>query len=342
MQHLRTPLGITLRGLAEEIHSEGTAQWGGVTAEMDVLLDGERLGVRFGSHEVPMTSDGLEQLATFVGAPRSFVQKLPVDLQQTVLARLLRDTSSNVTVRYGDSGINEMFQPGRVRLEPRQVVDSAIKVMGEQALVVERYYDSDDLLLDVMVPEDFDRGIGGDPAVGDISRGGIRVTQDRKNNHAPKVNSYIYRLACTNGMVVPDTGLTLDARGSSAEILLAELELAAQHAFGQVEEQIRHFYELRNQRIEGDVTQTVIRVAAERGLPDRTGLALARRVPDQLNPETLGREATMFDLVNLITNQANDPALSNRPGSRRALEMAGGSVVRQVHDRCGSCYQVVA
>src|SRR5581483_5520994 len=216
-----------------------------------------------------------------------------------------------------------------------------INKLGEEARVVDSWCD-DELRIDTIVPEDFGQAIGGDWEVGDVTRGGLRFTQNRKANLAPAVTSYLYRLVCTNGMEVPETGLKVEARGGTVETVLAELELAADHAFRQVEEQISHFYNLRRQRIEGDLTQAVIQIARERGLPERTQIALANRVPSQLDPQELGHEPSMFDIVNLITNQANDPRLRSRRGPRRALESAGGTLVRHEADRCSHCHQMLA
>lgn len=345
MLYLREPSGLRLRELADELHTDDNV-WGGTTNEVRIAQDtGDGLTLTFGRHQVPATRDALEQLGTFLNVPRNFLLtrlgEYP-DLQQQMLQELLSRDPANIQMRFTDGGVHEVFRPSRVRLEPRAIVERIMRIVPEESDVIEWWSDSDDLRFDVAVPMDFDRGVGGDRQVDDISRGGLRVHQDRKNNHAPNVESYIYRLACTNGMVVPDpAGISVDARGATVDVILAELELAAERAFSQVEQQIEHFYEMRQQRIEGDVTQAVIQVAQERGLPDRTAMTLSRRVPDQLNPDTLGREPTMFDLVNLITNQANDPHLRNRRGPRAALERAGGTLVREQHDRCGTCHQTL-
>lgn len=338
--YLRDLPGTTLRDLADEFNTDDE-RWGGTTNEISVVAEGDRMVVRLGGTEVPATSDGMEQLASFVDFPRAFMNRLDPDLRASWMSELLRRNPANVAVRYDDSGVHEVYKPDRVRLEPGQIIDKAISVMTEDAPIVEWHSDADELFFDVMVPENFDRGIGGDPQVDDITHGGLRFFQNRKLNHAPQVNTFLYRLICTNGMMVPETGLTIDARGATIEQVLAELEMAAERAFSQVEEQIEHFYGLRAQRIEGDVTQAVMRTAAERGLPDRTAMALSRRVPELLNAEVLGHDPSMFDVVNLITNQANHPDLRRRRGPRRALELAGGSLVREVHDRCGTCHQTL-
>ncbi len=340
MEYLRETSGLTLADLAEELE-DGSRTWDGVTGQMDAHLEDDLLIFRFGSMAVPATQDGLEQLGSFLDIPRTFLTGLDPDLQQHLLHELLERTPANVSLRYGNDGISEVHKPSHLRVRPTQVVASAIKVMGEDSPIVEWGATPDELFFDVMVPLDSDRGTGGDRSVGDISQGGLRFIQNRKQNLAPTVNSFLYRLACTNGMVVPDTGLTVSARGNTVEVVLAELELAAEHAFSQVEAQIEHFYALRSQPIEGDVTQAVIRIARERGLPDSRGLALARRVPERLSHDGLGHDPTMFDLVNLFTNEANNPILRGRTSSRRALEGAGGTLVRHLSDRCGTCYQAI-
>lgn len=340
--YLRDLPDFTLEDLANELHTTDRS-WGGVPHEIDVIREGNQLtALNIGGNHLPVTQDGLELLAGFFGAPRSFfTKKLDAETQQLVLRHLLAHDTTQLSIRYGDDGLHEIHRAGQTRIEPRQIADVAIKVLTPQAQVAQWHVDPDGLQIDVIVPEGYDRGIGGDPQVDDITRGGLRFRQDRKNNLAPGVNSFLYRLICTNGMVVPETGLSLDARGSTVDSLLAELEMAAEHAFSQVEQQMEHFYALRNNPIDGDVTGALRQMAQERGLPDRTIMSLLRRVPDQLSAEALGHPPTVFDAVNLITNTANDPAYRQRRGTREQLEIAGGSMVREVVSRCTNCHQAL-
>lgn len=339
--YLRETSGLDLRGLADRLNTPVDI-WGGVTSEVMVRREEDRLTeVSLGGRAVPMTHDGLEQFANVLGIPYKYLQRQDAEIQEFLLRRTLNREAANITVRFDDGGISEVYPASQVRLEPRHIVDRVLKVLPEQSPVIEWWAD-DELRFDVAVPDNFDRGIGGDPQVGDITRGGVRVTQNRKRNLAPEVNTFLYRLVCTNGMEIPRTGTTIDARGSSVEEILAELELAAEHAFSQVEQQIAHFYDMRSQVVEGDVTQAVVRVARERGLPDRTANHLARRVPEQLDPQVLGHPVSMFDITNLITNEANNPELRGRRGPRLQLEQAGGTLVQLEADRCGHCHQVLA
>lgn len=338
--YLRDEPTTTLRGLADELTID-SKQWGGVTSEIEVALTDDLMTLEFGGHQVPATVDGMEALCTFLNIPRPFFLGLDLDMQQDLLGKLLSRRTANLTMHYGDDGIYEVHPPRRVRLAPEQIVEVAINKLGESAPVVDWWYD-DELRIDTIVPEGFDQGLGGDWEVGDITRGGLRFTQNRKQNLAPSVTSYLYRLVCTNGMEVPETGLKIEARGGTVETMLGSLELAADHAFKQVEDQIKHFYALRQRLIEGDITQAVVQIAAEQGLSERTQIHLAHRVPSELDVEELGHSVSMFDVINLITNMANDPRLRRSRGPRRALEAAGGTLVQHEADRCSHCQQVLA
>lgn len=338
--YLREVPDLNLRGLADALHDDSRT-WGGVTTEMNVRLEDNVLSFGFGNHHVPATADGLDQLATFLGIPRAYLLRIDSDMRHYLLSEELRRNHGNLSIRFTDGGISEVYSPTSFRVEPRALVQSAINAFEEDFRVTDWAVNSDEVFFDIVAPENYDRGIGGDLQVGDITHGGVRILQDRKNSLAPTVTSFMFRLLCTNGMITPDRGSSIDLRGNTVEGVLAELELAAQRVFGQVEEQIGHFYELRGQVLEGDITGEVMRVAAEMGLPDRMASTLARRVPSELSADSLGHPPTRFDLANMFTNQANEPGVRGRASSRRALERAGGTLVMQHADRCGTCHQTI-
>lgn len=283
--------------------------------------------------EVPATAEGVSALGDWLEIPSKFLGRLDADVQQHLLATLLERTPGSALAMVTKEALIEVRNPSDKYVEPRRLVDIAANVIDPAASVIDHWLDAKDFRLDVIAPESFDRGIGGDLKVGDLTRGGVRIGQDRKHNLAPWVQPYLYRLACTNGMETVDEGLKVDARGSSVDEVLAEFEAMADRAFRQVEDRIRALYDLRSQRIEHP-ERTMIRLAGERGLPDRTVRALTERIPSVVADDG---SATMFDLVGLITNQANDPTIRRRAGARRTLEIAGGGVVVDHADRCKTC-----
>lgn len=334
----------TLSDIAAELNTEGVG-WGGSTlnirphlTEATPFIELEQPG---GSNvEVPVTATGMEQIATYMGIPTKFIERVGEDdpeLRQIILERRFARDIKNVALTYvPDEGITEVYNPNQQRVQPRALLTRVMNVMDPASQVVELVNTPDFFRLDTVVHEAAGFGIGGDRAVNDITAGGLRVEYDRGKNHAPSVSKLLFRLACTNGYERYDEGLKIDIRGATVEQILAEVESAAQRAFSQVEAEIAAFYDLRNQPIEGDVTQRVVRIAAEQGLPDRMAHTLATRVPE-ITDERGG--ATMFDVVNLITNAANEPSIRRSPARSRALERVGGAMIGEHTDRCTHCQQ---
>jgi hypothetical protein len=305
-----------------------------ITTDVEVsITDGL---VRFGNRELPASMDALTALGSWLDVPTPFLKRIDSELRETVLNTLLRRSPATVAIAYTDNGITDVRDPGQRVIPVARLIDVASRAISPEAMVTQAVIEQDLFLLDVIVPEDFDRGVGGDSKVNDILLGGITIEQNRKQNLAPQVAPYMYRLACTNGMVTRQDVDKIDARGSSVEEVLAELETLAQRVFSRVEAEMEAFYDLRSQRVDNP-ERTLLRMAEERGIPTRTAHRLLERVP-AMDDDNEG-EVSMFDLVNLVTNQANDPSIAGRSSVRRALETAGGAIVTDHQERCGHCQQ---
>lgn len=333
---LRETTGQTVADVAAMLDTN-VSTWQGSTGEITLRLTDEQPVIAFGptgapKTEIPATSEGLKPLANFLDVPEKFLLRLPADERQFIMERQLRRAGADLVLGYGDSGLVEVLKPGQQRIPAHEFAAIAGRVVDPTAEVVQWLNTGDDLRIDVMVPENFDRGVGGDREVNDITKGGIRIGQDRKHNLAPFAQPFLYRLICTNGMETRDEGLTFKIQGKTVPDVLTELEAAAQRAFGQVEEKIAAYYDLRNQRVENP-ERTLFALGEEQGLPTRTITNLVRRIPAEIE----GEQATMFDLVNLITNAANDPAIGSRTAIRRQLETVGGNLTNEHAARCTHC-----
>jgi hypothetical protein len=326
----------TLADVREKVsdHTESIQRPAG---DLNVVLTGDAPRIEFRDSEqvIPMRDgDSLTALGNWLDVTNKFLHRIDVEMQEQMINHLLRkDPSAAGNFIYSNGGLQIVRNPNQKYFAPERVLERVGNVLPAEAPVVEWRKTTDDFAVDVIVPEGFDRGIGGDPAVGDITRGGIRVGLDLKHGLAPTVQPFSYRLICTNGMETADLGLKVDARGASVEEVLAEFEAIADRAFRRVEADISAFYDLRSERVDNP-ERTVARIGAERGLPARTIAELVERTPSILDEQG---NATMFDVVNLITNAANDPRIRRRINSRRALEQAGGSTVTGHAARCGHC-----
>jgi hypothetical protein len=296
----------------------------------DIVVDSVVGSIRVKEREVPITEGSIEALANHAQIPNAFHKRLPNDLRDNLFNELLRRDHIATLARLTDTSIISLREPSARIIEPRRLVEVAANVLSPNALVVDFTNSPDFLGFDAIVPEGFERGIGGDARVGDITRGGLRFGQNLKQNLAPWVQRYMYRLICTNGMEMMDAALKVDARGNSVDEVLAELEIAAELAFSKVESDMAHFYDLRNEVLDSP-ERTMARISAEHGISDRVRLGLIESVPSIISDNG---QVTMFDLVNLVTNAPNDPQ-SRVP--RRTLEQFGGGVVTDHANRCRTC-----
>lgn len=333
---LRTLPGTTLTEFAEQVNSVSeTNQVAG--SDVRLALTEAEPHIAFGSVSIPATKEGVEALGRFVNVPAAFLypsqREVDREEQQFVLQRRLSRYGDALSIHHNSEGIQGVYTPQQQPINPRRVVEVAMRVMDPISPLIEYRSSADEMFFDVAVP--LDTVTTGDPAVGDLTAAGLRFTQNRARNLAPNVEEFMYRLACTNGMSLLDTSLPkVDARqAETVDDVMAALEARAQEAFARVEQQIEHFYDLRNQPVVGDASLALLRIGSDYGIPDRTMVRIAREaLPTAIED---GQAATMFDLVNLITNEANNPAVSL--SGRRALEAAGGAVVATHTERCTHC-----
>jgi hypothetical protein len=323
---------ITLGDVHQQVHV-ATRTWTGPLSEIYPSLTGPKPSVQFGHDTEPvMLSDSAyatAPLASAVGIPLHYYNKLTAGERDYNLShRIQYAPEEDVTVSYRDGFVVEIWDAEQERIDPRELVDVAMDTIGADATVVDWRSNPVDFQLDVVVDEAARHGIGGDLAVGDITRGGLRIFQDRRKNMAPWVQPFLYRLECTNGLQTSDYGLRVEGRGKSIPDILNALKGAARRAFDRVEDDIKAYYDLRDRPISGDAAQYARRVAEELKLPARwSGMVQAM----------VGPGATEWDVVNLFTNLANSPQAADKRTLRQRLQIAGGAMVRHHAERCTVC-----
>jgi hypothetical protein len=284
-----------------------------------------------------MTQRGQDALAGWLDVPAKFLTRIDAPLKQHLVDGLLKRHQEKAHIRYTDTGILDVRDPAVDVVEPTDLVDVAAKVMGENSLVASNYRSAREFSFNTVVPFDPETGgdrVFGDKAtqrrVGDLTAAGLTFNKDTQRNLAPTVQPWSYRLACTNGMTFLDPGIKFDARGTSVDEVLEELERLAERAFSQVEARVNAFYSLREERVDNP-ERTLVRIGREQGLPSRVVNHLVESAP------MLGDNPSMFDLLNLVTHLANEPSLESRQGTVRSLQLAGGAVVVDHAERCPTC-----
>jgi len=287
--------------------------------------------IRIGDEEIPATGEGLVALGSWVNVPAKLVGSLDADLLSHLLNGLLSRKDDDVQVSLTDDGLQDLYNPGAKRIDPAQVLEIAARVVSPDAQVVEwrhtnKGYGFEVITRPTVVEE-------AELAVSDISHGGLRFGHDWKAGYLPWVQPYIYRLVCTNGMEIPDQTLAISSEGNTLEEVIASLEEKAEIAFGRVQSDIDAFYELRTHPVD-QPERVLVRMGQEQGIGDRRLRTILESLPEYM--DEAGR-VSQFDLVNIITNEANRESLDQSFNARRSLQRAGGSIAFEHRTRCHVC-----
>lgn len=321
-----------LKSLREKVRLGTTATTSGVeTFHIDTV--GGIFGFKTSTGrdiEVPLNENGVSILSGFLEVPYKFIERQDPELQNLVLNELLkRRRMGEMVIRHSKGGLGGIFSLGQTPIDPARVVDVAMAVMGDQSPVIHSRFTPRTFTFDTVAHESMPESRLGDPKVGDLTRAGLRFGLDIQKNLAPWVQPYANRLICTNGMEMVDTGLKVTVQGRPLEESLALLEENARIAFASVERKVEAFYEMRNERV-NDPRGLIQRIAAEAGLPARTQTRLVERIS-----EIEGDHVTMFDITNLLTNEANREG--TKPDAARRLQQVGGQAIVDHAARCAHC-----
>lgn len=323
---------LTLEDVAKKVTPPGQVIRASTDDITFVLTGDEDPGVRIRTgpetHEELPSAGSIAAFSDLLDIPSSFIHRTPHDLTEIIINHLLQTKHKEVRIRYGDLAIHDISDAQKDMIEPLQSVEIAANVLGEDAQVLAFWSEGGEFRLDVTSgPQGL---VGGDKKVGDITHGGLRFTQDLKKRMMPQAQKLLYRLVCTNGMEVEDKTAKVDGRGKDPEEFLYSFEAVCRRLYAEVERDIEHFYNLRNEPL-GDASQAVLRLTREFELPDRQARHLTEMVPDAFPDE----DASRFDLVNFFTNAALEPGLP--AGVARRLERIGGQIVNDHAARCNKC-----
>jgi hypothetical protein len=331
----------TLADLAEQVDERSREEdifLGEV--RVDLTTDTENPVLHLGADEVEASTRTMESVTSFLNIPAPFYKRLHPDEREWICNRLIRRVPGVATFML-DPGhtVLGIYTSGKPPINPSRICNSIAKIVGADALVYDHRNSADEFSVDVYAPTDSKHAYTGKVGrlVGDITQAGLTVGQDRKRNLSPYAQPWFMRLACTNGMEMRDEGLKIDGRRSeTVDEVLAEFEALAKQAFERVEDAIEHYYALDQKKVPNP-ERTLRAISREHSVSDRTLVDLL----DLAATDELPDDPTMFDIVNLITNQANDPSLVNRYRVRREFQAVGGAVVTESAHRCNHCQQKV-
>ncbi len=283
--------------------------------------------ILLGDHEITLDDRAIAMLCAFYQIPTAYFRRITPEERHYVMNMRMNNALGEVTITYNNLGLTDVRKPTKPRLEAEEFVRIAHRLYRPSALVLESWITADDLRLDVL-----------DRELEDGIWGGLRFSQNRKQNLAPTVAPLLWDERTTTTIEIPDPSLKVDARGVSIDKIAERLGAEALRADARLAKDAQHLADLGRTSIAGDRIMRLHRVAAEHGLP-------VRSLADITVTLSRNDEPTMLDLALAIGNAANNPKIAKDP-SRRAvrtrLQSIAGAVVADEAERCASCHALVA
>lgn len=280
-----------------------------------------------GDYEITLDDQAIALLCAFYQVPTAYFRRITPAERHFVMNARMDHAEGEVTIAYSDLGVTDVRKPTKPRLEQEEFVRIAHRLYPSTATVLDAWVTADELHLDVL-----------NHAVEDGIRGGLRFTQNRKQNLAPTVAPILFHEDTTTVIEIPDPSLKIDARGVSVDKIAERLAAEALRADARLHNDAQHLMTLGRTSIAGDRIMRLHRVAAEHGLP-------VRPLADITVTLSRNDEPTMLDLALAIGNAANNPKIAMDPTKRAVrakLQAIAGAVVADEAERCASCHALVA
>jgi hypothetical protein len=273
--------------------------------------------------DLSLGENGLKKFSTFLGIPKAFLPKLNSQLQTDVVSYFLeKDASTEALISYGaDRNFNAAY-PGNTALIRDELIASAIERTFDPEDKVRSLDLSSGIKVSIITDE-----LNTEPRVNDVTNGGLRI--ESFIGEAPKISTYLERLVCSNGMVVPSINSTLSLRGNTVEEIIAEMEYLANTVLaGEVEDALASWAHTAEINVT-DPRQMIHRFCMEYSLGSRMESKLLERI-EELEGNTY------YDIINLITSMQHEIGVSQ--SMREALQLAGGLIVSTSGGhRCNAC-----
>lgn len=179
-----------------------------------VVIDGEKIRFKPGgkAHQVTVAPEGVTSLVNFVGIPKPMQEKLSPRLFGAVATELLAGKERYGFLAKGDEAVGFVSQKAYRNYPPNRVVSTIEKAIEEVDFNRVIMYPNHVVDLEVVGARE--------EAVqrGDLMRAGALVTFSPIGIVAPRVQSFVMRMVCTNGATSMDVLTDFHAGGEGDDV----------------------------------------------------------------------------------------------------------------------------
>lgn len=284
--------------------------------------------LKVGDRELELSDEGLGAFGNHLGIPRSFLPKLPDELANETANYFLKKNDTAEAFFETHSGSLFAVYPSNEKIFPKiDIARSLVRgVNDDNAMVKDLNLQGPGIKVSITTNQ-----YTTEPREGDITEGGIRVVGFTRES-GPVVSSFLNRLVCSNGMIIPEEQGRIKIRGNTVEEVMEEVEYAARHLLSESIPQHLESWSNTTKTTVDNAEQMIHRLARENQLSASVQDAILEQVPS-LEGDSL------YDLVNLMTSFQHEDIRASQ--AERLMYLGGNVVGSGLSHRCTSCAHVL-
>ena len=292
--------------------------------------------------ELRLDTSAVPRLAKRVGVPSGFFETCSPALRASVFNEFLqhglrgeRVPSHMKAIIHDGDVLLGVADPDLALLNSAEVLETVLDALppdlDREHLEVVNFRSNGELRVAVSTPQ-----IVGEPRVGDIVQGGINVRHSPVGGFATQVSSFLFRLVCQNGLLVPtcqhEHRLRIRrAAEENAATTLEKVREVAGIAWTELRSKLDAVQRLAQETVT-DPEGLIRAIARQSGLSRR----VAAQVISALNVDELGGGDSLFDVINAFARiGTHSERLSS--GRRRMLQELSGDLVTERINECPTC-----
>lgn len=162
--------------------------------------------MRFSDTFIPFTDHAHGQLATYTDIPRKYYERMRVEAPELLAENVnkwLETKQERRMIRTLDGKGRAMLSSRYRRLDHIDLMESVLPALENEDIQIESCDVTDKkLYLKAVFPR-----LEGEVKTGDVVQSGIVVSNSEIGSGSVQVQPLVYRLACLNGMILPDSSL---------------------------------------------------------------------------------------------------------------------------------------
>ena len=283
--------------------------------------------------------NGYKKAMRLAGFPEAVINKYPIPLMLEPLNWGFQNRAGDkVKAFVQNEHLVAFVKPNLELVSTQKLVNKIFDGVGGDA-VCERLdhnlqYTNCSILVPMKSREWIDERLqkGGHERLNDVVVGGISFQNSLMGESTMEVTGYVYRLVCSNGLISAEAKYKWSRKTETVE-LDNWFEERVRACFEALDHEFDKIENLRGMEItEGHRAQVLTNVFQEYELSDKMRHNVLAKMADE-------PPRHMWDVVNAITNIANDEEYQENPHTIRRIQTIGGDITSKLHV-CETCYSV--